>query len=94
MKCPTCDHEFKARAVNQIYCSRKCERIAARQRYLQRDEPEVVQGVMPIDEFICKNCGKTVFIYDRADQRTTYCSGKCAAAYQKKRAAQRKLDST
>lgn len=87
MKCPTCNKAFVPRAVNQKFCSRKCERAATHQRYINRDTPNPPQGVMPIDEFICKNCGKVVFIYDRTDQRATYCSGKCAAAYAKKRAA-------
>lgn len=89
MICPQCHKDFKPRAVNQKYCSYTCERVAQHQRYLDRDEPPVPEYVRPIDEFICKCCGKTVFIYDRHDQRTTYCSGKCCAAYQKKLASQR-----
>lgn len=90
MICPTCNTEFEPRAVNQKFCSRKCERHAMRQRYWNRDEPDTPINSRPIDEFVCKNCGKTVFIYDRHDQRTTYCSGMCAAAWQKKTAEQKR----
>lgn len=89
MTCPTCGKNFAPRAKNQIYCSRKCERRAYNARYLNGDAKPDIPDALPIDEFICKNCGKVVFIYDRSDQRTVYCSGKCFVAYQKKRAAQR-----
>ena len=31
----------------------------------------------PIDSFTCRQCGKTVDIYDRSDKRSVYCSRAC-----------------
>lgn len=94
MICPTCNKPFEPRAVNQIYCCRDCERTASRQRYYNRDSKPDQPNKIPIAKFTCKNCGKTVFIYDRNDQRSVYCSGMCSAAYQKKRVAQKTSQST
>lgn len=90
MICPVCNKTFEPRAVNQKFCSRECERANMRKNYFNRDAKSVPEGKRPIGEFVCKNCGQTVFVYDRSDQRTTYCSGKCASAYQSKKAAQRR----
>lgn len=84
MICPVCNKSFEPRAINQIYCSHEHKELAQRQRYMQRDEPPVPINATPIDEFICKNCGKTVFVYDRSDQRSSYCCGKCAVKYRNK----------
>ena len=90
MICPQCNKSFTPRAVNQKYCSHQCQNLAGTQRYFERDEPPIPVGARPIDEFICKTCGKTVFIYDRFDKRTAYCSGKCCIAYCKKLTAQKR----
>ena len=84
MTCPTCGKTFQPKTKRQKYCSRHCERQATAERYANRDEPPVPINATPIDEFICKNCGKTVFIYSRTDQRSSYCCGKCAVKYRNK----------
>lgn len=91
MICPLCQKHFEPRAVNQIYCSHKCMCLVKRQRYCHSDEPPVPIDTRPIAEFVCKNCGKTVFIYSRFDQRSAYCCGKCYVKYRNKQALLRNV---
>lgn len=35
----------------------------------------------PIDSFTCRQCGRTVEIFDRFDKRTVYCSRACEKKY-------------
>ena len=39
----------------------------------------------------CPTCGKTVFIYSRTDQRSSYCCGKCAVKYRNKLSLERNI---
>ena len=45
----------------------------------QRPTPEPWQK--PLDSFECRQCGKTVEIFDRTDKRTVYCSRACEKKY-------------
>lgn len=84
MKCLECGREFTPNAKSQKFCSRHCGVINKNKNYAQRDEPPEPLNGRPIAEFICKNCGKSVFIYTRHDQRSSYCCGKCATKYKNK----------
>lgn len=44
-----------------------------------RREPQTWEK--PIDSFKCRQCGKTVEIYDRFDKRVFYCSRACEKKY-------------
>ena len=91
MICKFCKTNFEPKTKSQIFCSRKCERANASYNYANRDEPNITATTRPIAEFTCKNCGKSVFIYSRSDQRSTYCCGKCAVKYKNKLAKERRI---
>ena len=38
---------------------------------------------LPIREFICKKCGKRVFVRDKRDHRESFCSRECERVYWK-----------
>lgn len=84
MICTRCGKSFVPKTASQKFCSRRCERQNTYNNYCNRDEPAPVPDARPIAEFVCKNCGKTVFIYSRFDQRSAYCCGKCATKHRNK----------
>lgn len=73
--CAVCGKTFKAKSIRQKFCSRKCNR----ESYYETEAPKITppKNTKPIRSFICKVCGKEVDIYEKKDQRHTYCSGKC-----------------
>mgnify|MGYP002620268000 CR=1 FL=1 len=81
--CPHCGKKFEAMAPTQLYCSKSCSR---EERYKRDDsyyDFPIAPDAEPIFSFECANCGKTVLVYSKFDQRTKFCSGICAKAYKK-----------
>ena len=87
--CPECGKTIYTEYPSKIYCSENC----ARKARFSRDESYYEFPHLPTDEplysFQCKNCGKTVNVYSKYDQRTTFCCGICAAKWHHLRASQR-----
>jgi predicted nucleic acid-binding Zn ribbon protein len=65
--CVVCGTRIPRKAKNdhQLYCSRKCQRVVERQKYLERDIAAGTAGS-------CKTCGKPI----RADVQN-WCSQEC-----------------
>jgi len=72
-KCLNCGAEFVMRAVNQIYCCKKC---AERYVYLHHGGPPHI-----VLSFDCAMCGRPVVTSDKHDKRTRFCSHECEKKY-------------
>lgn len=86
--CPECGKTFSTAHPVKVYCCKACSRTA---RY-KKDESYYddfprLPDAEPIFSFECANCGKTVNVYSKFDQRTRFCCGKCAVAFKNKRHA-------
>lgn len=73
----------------KIYCSEKCAKAARFERDESYYDFPHLPDAEPIFSFQCKNCGKTVLVYSKYDQRTTFCCGICAKQYQRARERRR-----
>lgn len=79
-QCRWCGKHFQGRE-NQVYCSQECRKHAGKIGNPQhKDHPS---GVTIIREFSCKQCGKTVLVWESSDKRTVFCSKACEVNYWK-----------
>lgn len=74
--CPNCQKKFIKRYKQQKYCSVKCKK-----HFLRKHMKEHPASGELIKSFICKKCGKTVYIYDTKDRRTKFCDTLCERRY-------------
>lgn len=87
--CEHCGKTFQTDYPTKSYCSSKCSELA----YYERDESYYdfphAPDAEPLFLFECANCGKTVHVYSKYDQRIRFCCGICAKKYQSVRERQR-----
>ena len=80
--CEHCGKIFETEYPTKLYCSKHCTKAARFDRdesyYQFPHEPDAE----PLFTFECTNCGKTVKVYSRYDQRTRFCCGQCAKKYE------------
>lgn len=87
--CPECGKTFATDYPSKIYCNKKCaDKAAAKRDESYYDFPHAPDAE-PLFSFECANCGKTVHVYSKYDQRNRFCCGICAKAYNKKRESKR-----
>lgn len=79
--CKECGKSFIARTYNQCFCCRHCNRVYWRKH--QRNRGSGTTDLHVIREFICKECGKQVWVNDKTDQRTVFCCQECEKQYWK-----------
>lgn len=79
-QCRWCGKHFQAK-TNQIYCSAECRKQAEKIAHPKHSDPPT--GATIIREFQCKQCGRTVFIWEEKDKRTVFCSRACEINYWK-----------
>lgn len=79
--CEYCGKVFVTEYPSKIFCDKKCAKKAA----LKRDESYYDfphdPDANPIHTFKCANCGKTVNVYSKYDQRIKFCCGQCAKKF-------------
>jgi len=79
--CAHCGKVMVTDYPTKIYCSEYC----ARQARFERDESYYdfphEPDAEPLFSFQCKNCGKTVNVYSKYDQRVSFCCGICAKQF-------------
>jgi predicted nucleic acid-binding Zn ribbon protein len=69
MLCPSCSCEFSPKALNQVYCSRKCSRREEKRRARQRS------SISPTGKVIeCKICSSK---FIKQTNSSKYCSDEC-----------------
>ena len=79
--CPECGKLFSTDYPTKIYCNKKCaDKAAAKRDESYYDFPHDPDAE-PLFSFECSNCGKTVHVYSKYDQRSRFCCGKCAYAF-------------
>lgn len=72
MKCPRCKSEFSPRKYNQVYCSKKCQMKARREKADRKRWPNGHSEVRS-----CRECGKA--FVSKIWRRAQFCQG-CRAA--------------
>ena len=81
--CKYCKKIFTPNSTNsgvfQKYCSRACSRSDYYENGTKHREDFQANEV--IREFYCRHCGKRVYVVDKKDHRSTYCSAQCERAY-------------
>lgn len=79
--CEFCGDIFVTDYPSKIYCTENC----AKKARFERDESYYDfphdPDAEPIFTFECANCGKTVNIYSKFDQRNRFCCGQCAKKF-------------
>lgn len=87
--CPHCGKIFSTEYLSKIYCCKKC----ANEARFSRDESFYdfphSPDQEPLFSFECAQCGKTVHVYSKYDQRSRFCCGICASAYKRVTEAKR-----
>ena len=79
-KCLYCGASFQG-APYAKYCSKACrKKYWKRQKIVHKDPPD---GVPILNEFRCKECGKTVLVWEDSDKRTVLCSRQCEEKFWK-----------
>lgn len=79
-QCRRCGKHFQA-WTTQVYCSAECRKRD--QKAIEPYHAEAPAGIPIIREFNCKQCGRTVFVWEKSDKRTVFCSHSCEVNYWK-----------
>lgn len=75
--CPYCGATFKTKNLNKKFCSdRRCHYYHNRV-----GNNHISNSQHVIREFLCKECGKHVYVSDKLDKRTEFCNAKCCRNY-------------
>lgn len=87
--CEFCGKLFQTDYTSKRFCNESC----AKKARFTRDESFYdfphAPDAEPLFSFQCKNCGKTVRVYSKYDQRISFCCGICAKKYRQARERQR-----
>ena len=90
--CPKCGKIFSTEYPSKIFCNKNCANKASYERdescYEFPHEPDAE----PVFTFQCANCGKTVNIYSKYDQRSRFCCGQCAKKFYKNQLTSKRTD--
>lgn len=78
--CLYCGALFSTSRKNKKFCSPRCchyyhNRIGKQHKLDNFKETSVIR------EFLCKRCGKHVYVSDKLDRRTEFCSAQCCRNY-------------
>lgn len=78
--CPECGKSFIS-STGQKYCSYSCYRKHNEAKEIKHSYPP--KGVPIIRDFLCKECGHEVLVWERSDKRTVFCCSLCEKKYWK-----------
>ncbi|MBQ7199362.1 MAG: hypothetical protein IJS29_08880 [Selenomonadaceae bacterium] len=87
--CEFCGKIFTTEYASKIFCDKDCARKARFERDESFYEFPHEPNAEPLFTFECSNCGKTVNVYSKYDQRNRFCCGKCAKNFKRKQDAMR-----
>ena len=79
-KCLNCGREFEVTVPTKLYCCKTCSTLYRRKKS-PRDYQYEKEFEEPLAVFHCKWCGRKVEIFNKDDQRNTYCCGQCRDNY-------------